>query len=73
MFGNGWRIAGTTIILARLEMVRPGQPEIAAGVFLRGGSWDDLLRYLRAAVRDISSPGIRGGNCGIRVARTLHP
>ncbi|WP_210168252.1 SUMF1/EgtB/PvdO family nonheme iron enzyme [Prosthecomicrobium hirschii] len=38
---------------------------------LRGGSWDDDPRYLRAAVRGRYNPGNRYFDNGFRVARTL--
>jgi formylglycine-generating enzyme required for sulfatase activity len=38
---------------------------------LRGGSWDDGPRYLRAAIRYKSGTGLRGIFNGFRVARTL--
>ena len=40
---------------------------------LRGGSWFDSPRYLRAANRTGSASGIRGSYVGFRVARTLTP
>ncbi len=40
---------------------------------LRGGSWDSLPQYLRAACRNYFLPGDRSGIVGFRVARTLNP
>ena len=40
---------------------------------LRGGSWGDTPRYLRAAVRDQGSTSYRADYIGFRVARTLAP
>ena len=40
---------------------------------LRGGSWGNLPRYLRAANRLRYVTGLRYGNSGLRVARTLGP
>jgi formylglycine-generating enzyme required for sulfatase activity len=40
---------------------------------LRGSSWDDDLRYLRAANRGSLSPDKRGSSLGFRLARTLSP
>ena len=38
---------------------------------VRGGSWDDAPRKLRAAGRDRNPPGLRSFTVGFRVARTL--
>ena len=38
---------------------------------LRGGSWNGRPRDLRSAARDGFGSGLRGGNLGFRVARTL--
>ena len=40
---------------------------------LRGGSWNDLPRILRSALRSRNSTGDRFINLGFRVARTLTP
>ena len=40
---------------------------------LRGGSWDGIPRFLRAAVRGWSGSGLRNGDAGFRVARTFTP
>ncbi len=40
---------------------------------LRGGSWYHYPRSLRAALRNWYNPGVRSGNYGFRVARTLNP
>ena len=40
---------------------------------LRGGSWFNEPRYLRAADRVSASTGLRGASAGFRVARTLTP
>ena len=40
---------------------------------LRGGSWYDIPRNLRSAVRIRSNAGDRNGSSGFRVARTLTP
>ena len=37
----------------------------------RGGSWDNVPRYLRAAARGAVSPDLRLGRIGFRVARVL--
>lgn len=39
---------------------------------LRGGSWDNIPRGLRAAIRDKNDPEHRILNVGLRVARTLN-
>jgi len=39
----------------------------------RGGSWDNSLRYLRAANRDFLNSALSGGDGGFRPARTLTP
>ena len=39
----------------------------------RGGSWSNVPRHLRAAVRGRDSAGVRDVNNGFRVARTLAP
>ena len=36
---------------------------------LRGASWDDNSRYLRAASRGTFAPRFRGGGIGFRVCR----
>ena len=38
---------------------------------LRGGSWDDLPRFLRSANRNWYTAGFRLDDVGFRVARTL--
>ena len=38
---------------------------------LRGGSWFNLPAYLRSTYRDWITPGGRGGDVGLRLARTL--
>ena len=40
---------------------------------LRGGSWFSGPRFLRCALRDRNSTGIRVGFNGFRIARTLTP
>ena len=35
----------------------------------RGGSWDDVARYVRAAARNAGSPGNRYDALGFRLAR----
>lgn len=40
---------------------------------LRGGSWNDLPRYLRSAYRYRIGPGYRARDGGFRVARTISP
>jgi formylglycine-generating enzyme required for sulfatase activity len=40
---------------------------------LRGGSWRDPPRTLRAASRTPGSPGLHSDNFGFRIARTLQP
>lgn len=40
---------------------------------LRGGSWSDLPRYLRAANRIRNDPDVRDNGIGFRLARTLNP
>ncbi len=40
---------------------------------LRGGSWDSIPQFLRAAFRIFLSPVYRDNNIGMRVARTLNP
>ena len=40
---------------------------------LRGGSWSDEPRFLRAAYRGGNAPGDRDSNDGFRIARTLTP
>ena len=40
---------------------------------LRGGSWIDSPRALRAAIRAWDLPGVHFHNNGFRVARTLSP
>ena len=40
---------------------------------LRGGSWDNYPRYLRAADRSWGGTGIRSGDDGFRVAQTFTP
>jgi formylglycine-generating enzyme required for sulfatase activity len=43
------------------------------GRVLRGGSWTDFPPSLRAAYRDMKSPGFRRVYIGFRVGRTLNP
>ncbi len=38
---------------------------------LRGGSWYDYARSVRAANRDWDDPGARSGNCGVRLLRAV--
>jgi formylglycine-generating enzyme required for sulfatase activity len=40
---------------------------------LRGGSWYNSPRSLRAASRDWGAPGERGNSKGFRLGRTLTP
>ena len=46
---------------------RPGASKRA----LRGGSWDDYADYCRVSNRGRDSPGIRYGNLGLRLSRSL--
>lgn len=36
---------------------------------IRGGSWNDLARNVRAAYRNANPPGNRNSNLGLRLAR----
>ncbi|HEX4954670.1 MAG TPA: formylglycine-generating enzyme family protein [Thermoanaerobaculia bacterium] len=47
----------------------PSGPQMGANRVFRGGSWYDYARYVRAAARRWSSPGIRSGHLGFRLAR----
>jgi formylglycine-generating enzyme required for sulfatase activity len=44
-----------------------------SGRVVRGGAWDYLPRYLRAAFRGRFEPGSRLNYLGFRVARTMIP
>ena len=46
------------------------EPGGSSARVVRGGSWDNFPRNLRAADRDRYEPGIRGSNLGFRLART---
>ncbi len=48
----------------------PRGPSLGAYRVLRGGSWSDNARLCRSASRDILTPGDRGVNIGLRLART---
>ncbi|HQI61988.1 MAG TPA: SUMF1/EgtB/PvdO family nonheme iron enzyme, partial [Myxococcota bacterium] len=37
----------------------------------RGGSWDNSAGRVRAAYRRFDDPGYRGGNLGLRLARSV--
>lgn len=40
---------------------------------LRGGSWNNIARNLRAAARNANHPGDRNDNLGFRLARAQAP
>jgi formylglycine-generating enzyme required for sulfatase activity len=49
------------------EVTDPKGPSTGNGRVLRGGSWDDIARYCRAAYRSEFSPGDRYNTRGFRV------
>jgi formylglycine-generating enzyme required for sulfatase activity len=51
----------------------PEGPKAGNVRVLRGGSWDDYPRFLRAAYRDRVGPGYRVGVIGFRCAREVFP
>ena len=48
----------------------PEGPSAGPGRVVRGGSWDSIARYVRAANRSYSTPADRTSNLGFRCART---
>ena len=46
----------------------PAGPSSGSARVLRGGSWDDLTRYCRSAIRFRYDPGYRDNNLGFRLA-----
>ena len=49
------------------------EADACPGRVLRGGAWDEPPAVLRSAERFRQGPANRGGNVGLRVARTLPP
>jgi hypothetical protein len=56
---------------ARGDAVDPKGPPEGAGRVLRGGSWSNDLRYLRASHRNLHAPDYRDGTAGFRVLYLL--
>ena len=54
-------------------MVRRGYLETASCAFFAAVTWYDIWGSLRAAIRDLSTTGIRSGSHGFRLGRTLPP
>ena len=57
MFGNVWEWCENA-----------ADPDGGSERVIRGGSWFDYARYVRAAYRDACEPGLRYGNLGFRLA-----
>ena len=52
---------------------KPGGVSLSALRVVRGGSWDDLRRFLRAAFRNGWPPDLRTANLGFRVCVLCEP
>ena len=52
-----------------LETNPVGPDEAGLNRIIRGGSWRELARYVRAACRFVRRPDLRGGDLGFRLSR----
>ena len=60
-------------MLANLDEIVDNYTNVTSSRVLRGGSWPDNTRFLRAAVRHSFSPTVTFGNHGFRCARAVTP
>lgn len=74
MFGNGSKIAGTTITTAHLQMGGHGEKRTGhcGGRVLRGGSWSFGPGPLRSSNRNWRNAGFRNDDIGFRLAQDLN-
>ncbi len=76
MSGNAWQWVEDCYRDSYQAAPSDGSPMVSGECgqrVLRGGSWDDVPGYLRAANRLRGNPDNRNGITGFRVARTLNP
>jgi len=76
MLGNAWQWVEDCYYHSYAGAPTDGSPSTTDDCgrrVVRGGSWYTIPRYLRSATRSGSNPGIRDGNGGIRLARTVTP
>jgi len=75
MLGNVWEWCSDWISRSDRSATQqdPTGPATGEGRVVRGGSWDDHARFVRAACRLACAPGLRDSALGLRLARGQGP